>query len=111
MSVSLPLCNPALIASLPDDHSSPAFKGMGFSGHANKTGFVKTSFGNANQSYEGLARTSDNKFIAVGQTGLESVAVVARYLSNGVLDAESNWNLKNYRESNNINKISIGLLG
>jgi hypothetical protein len=36
MSVSLPLCNPALIASLPDDHSSPAFKGMAFSGHANK---------------------------------------------------------------------------
>ncbi|NBP02253.1 MAG: hypothetical protein EBU90_19450 [Proteobacteria bacterium] len=76
----------------------------------NTTGFVKTSFGNANQAYEGLARTLDNKFIAVGQTGLESVAVVARYLSNGVLDAESNWNSQSFRESAQINNTPIGLL-
>lgn len=84
----------------------------------NKTGFVKTASGAAAQSYIGIASALDNKIIVVGQTGIQFIAnvarqlsIVARYLSNGVLDAESNWNLKNFRESKNINNISIGLLG
>lgn len=76
----------------------------------NKTGFVKTASGAAAQSYIGIASTLDNKIIAAGKTGNIN-AVIARFLSNGVLDAESNWNLKNFRESKNINNISIGLLG
>ena len=50
------------------------------------------------------------KIIVAGKTGNDN-GLIARFLSNGVLDAESNWNLQNFRESNNINKVSIGLLG
>jgi uncharacterized delta-60 repeat protein len=75
----------------------------------NKTGFVKTSSGPAVQSYIGIASALDNKIIVVGQTGIQFIAIVARYLSNGILDAESNWNLQNFRE--NINNATIGLLG
>ena len=74
----------------------------------NQTGFIKreTDF----KIYNGVTIDSEGRIIAVGQTDANK-GLIARFLSNGVLDAESNWNLQNFRESKNINKVSIGLLG
>ena len=61
------------------------------------------------QSYNKVL-IDNNKIIVVGYND-QNHGLIARYLSNGVLDTESNWNTNNYRESANINNISIGLLG
>ena len=74
-------------------------------------GFI-TNVPNNSFAYNSVALQPDGKIVAVGETdGNDNNGLIARFLSNGVLDAESNWNLQNFRESNNINKISIGLLG
>jgi uncharacterized delta-60 repeat protein len=62
------------------------------------------------QSYNKVLIDNNNRIITVG-LNFDLNGIIARFLSNGVLDAESNWNLQNFRESNNINKVSIGLLG
>ena len=61
------------------------------------------------QSYNKVL-IDNNKIIVVGYND-QNHGLIARYLSNGVLDTESNWNTNNYRESANINNVSIGLLG
>ena len=75
----------------------------------NGTGFI-TNVPNNSFDYLSVALQPDGKIVAVGQTD-NNDGLIARFLSNGVLDAESNWNTNNYRESANINNISIGLLG
>ena len=78
----------------------------------NGTGFINTEDGTDSLFYNSVALQPDGKIVAVGMTdGNDPNGLIARFLPNGVLDAESNWNLQNFRESNNINKISIGLLG
>ena len=62
------------------------------------------------QSYNKVLIDNNNRIITVGLS-FDLNGIIARFLSNGVLDTESNWNLQNFRESNNINKVSIGLLG
>ncbi len=65
--------------------------------------------GNNSGRYVGVAIDGQGKIVAVGATDA-SDGLIARYLSNGVLDAENNWNVKNYRESCKSAGISIGLL-
>lgn len=80
----------------------------------NKTGYINLAQPTNSSEYYSVVFDGNHKICAVGQTKAQvddRHGLIARYLSNGVLDAESNWNLQNFRESNNINKISIGLLG
>jgi uncharacterized delta-60 repeat protein len=76
----------------------------------NETGFINADLPTNSDSYYSVAIQTDGKIVTVGFTS-NNRSLIARFLSNGVLDAESNWNLQNFRESNNINKVSIGLLG
>jgi hypothetical protein len=77
----------------------------------NKVGYV-VNIPNNSLFYNSVALQPDGKIVAVGGTDRNDFnGLIARFLPNGVLDAESNWNLQNFRESNNINKVSIGLLG
>ena len=73
-------------------------------------GFINTEGATNSSAYYSVAVQPDGKIVAVGWTD-NNDGLIARFLSNGVLDAESNWNLQNFRESNNLNKVSIGLLG
>ncbi len=73
----------------------------------NGTGYVDG--GNDSSHYAGVAIDGQGKIVAVGATDVNN-GLIARYLSNGVLDAENNWNVKNYRESCKSVGISIGLL-
>ena len=72
-------------------------------------GFVNQEGGTNSSQYVSVALQPDGKIVVVGQTDDDN-GLIARYLSNGVFDAESNWNLKNYRESAQINNTSISLL-
>lgn len=74
----------------------------------NGTGFIANVLNNSSY-YSAVAIDSQGRIMAVGETD-NSDGILVRFLSNGVLDAESNWNLKNFRESKNINNVSIGLL-
>ncbi len=80
----------------------------------NGTGYVNVDGAHNSCLYYGVAIDGQGKIVAVGQTddlgGGAINGLIARYLSNGVLDAESNWNMKNFRESCKSAGISIGLL-
>ena len=78
----------------------------------NGAGFI-TNVPNTSEQYYSVALQPDGKIVAVGGAELNGGVdgLIARFLSKGVLDAESNWNLQNFRESNNINNVSIALLG
>jgi uncharacterized delta-60 repeat protein len=66
--------------------------------------------GNTNSLiYESVSLQPDGKILVVGINDTAD-GLIARYLSNGVLDAESNWNVKNFRESAQINGQLVGLL-
>lgn len=63
--------------------------------------------------YNSVIIDRNNKIIAVGRSDtveMQTDGVIARYLSNRVLDTESNWSTQNFRESAQINNISIGML-
>jgi uncharacterized delta-60 repeat protein len=76
-------------------------------------GYINTEDGTDSLRYYSVAIQTDGKIVLVGHTDLDNLdsnGLIARYLSNGVLDAESNWNSQNFRESAQINNLSIGLL-
>ena len=64
--------------------------------------------------YNQVAIDDDGKIVAVGAvvTGdeLTTDSLIARFLPNGVLDAESKSNLKSFRESAQINNTPIGIM-
>ena len=76
----------------------------------NQTGFINTEGMTNSFYYRSFTLDLQGRIIVVGHTDDDN-GLIVRYLANGVLDAESNWNTNNYRESANINNISIGLLG
>lgn len=76
----------------------------------NGTGFINTEGMTNSFYYRSFTLDLQGRIIVVGHTDDDN-GLIVRYLANGVLDAESNWNTNNYRESANINNISIGLLG
>ncbi|NBP02250.1 MAG: hypothetical protein EBU90_19435 [Proteobacteria bacterium] len=81
----------------------------------NKIGYFDCSYKNifdnlaATLRYYSVVIDSQQKIIVVGSFVGPS-GLVARYIANGVLDAQSNWNSKNYRVGAQINGQSIGLL-
>ena len=70
---------------------------------------------NIDEGYNSVAIDDDGKIIAVGGVirgaDFEPDSLIARFLPNGVLDAESKSNLKSFRESAKNNNIPIALLG
>ncbi|NBP02252.1 MAG: hypothetical protein EBU90_19445 [Proteobacteria bacterium] len=83
----------------------------------NTTGYINLAQPTNSFEYYSVASDRNHKLILVGQTkdtvpglGIDFHGLIARYLSNGVLDAESNWNSQSFRESAQINNISIGIM-
>ena len=75
----------------------------------NKVGYV-TNIPNDSFMYYSVAVQPDGKIVAVGQTN-NLDGLIGRFNANGDLDAESNWNLQNFREYAKNNNIPIALLG
>ncbi|NBP02254.1 MAG: hypothetical protein EBU90_19455 [Proteobacteria bacterium] len=77
----------------------------------NRTGYINTEDGTNSNTYYSVVIDRRDKIVVVGQPDDgDDNGLIARYLSNGVLDAESNWNSQNFRESALLNNLSIGLL-
>ena len=76
----------------------------------NRTGFINADLPTDSLRYYSVALDSQGKIVVVGQDDNQD-GLIARFLPNGVLDAESNWNLQNFREIAKINNTSMALLG
>ena len=81
----------------------------------NGTGYINGANSINSWFYYSVFVDKNSKIIVVGRSDSDVVdmqtdGVIARYLSNGVLDTESNWSTQNFRESAQINNISIGML-
>jgi uncharacterized delta-60 repeat protein len=77
-------------------------------------GFINIIEGDTNAfAYYSVALQPDGKIVAVGEGDQNDdvYGLIARFLPNGVLDAESKSNLKSFREYAKNNNISIALLG
>jgi hypothetical protein len=63
----------------------------------NKVGYINSNLPTDSWVYNSVVIDSNNKILVVGYTD-NGDGLIIRYLLNGVLDAESNWNTKNFRE-------------
>ena len=79
----------------------------------NKTGYINLAQPTNSSEYYSVVFDGNHKICAVGQTKAQvndQHGSIARYLSNGVLDADSNWNSQSFRESAQINNTPIGIM-
>jgi len=79
----------------------------------NGTGYINGTNSINSWFYYSVFVDKNSKILVVGKSDfvdMQTDGVIARYLSNGVLDTESNWNAQNFRKSAQINNISIGML-
>ncbi|NBP03119.1 MAG: hypothetical protein EBU90_24005 [Proteobacteria bacterium] len=79
----------------------------------NGTGYINGTDSINSWIYYSVFVDKNNKIVVVGRSdplAMQTDGVIVRYLSNGQLDTESNWNSQNFREIAKINNTPIGMM-